>query len=95
MHHFEDPKILCPYNKSHSMASLRFTFHHAKCEKRFKSEHPSTPVLHCPNNYMHIFFDAERLAEHVPQCDKMNIRQCLEPYVEEKVKKRRAEFSPV
>jgi hypothetical protein len=30
--------------------------------------HPDKVVLHCPNNYMHIFFSAETLAAHLPLC---------------------------
>lgn len=94
MHHFEDPKIRCPFDRSHIMASLRYTHHYAKCEKRFKAENPAAKVFHCPQNYMHIFFDAEKLSAHVPLCDKMNIRQTLEPYVPDPPS-RKAEFSPI
>ncbi len=46
---------------------------------------------------MHIFFDAEKLAAHLPLCDKMNIRQTLERYVPDppKAKSRfSSKFSP-
>ena len=94
MHHYQDPIIRCPFDRSHFMASLRFTYHHAKCELKFKKENQEKPVLHCPNNYLHIFFEADKLAAHIPQCDKMNIRQCLEPYVPDPPK-RKPEFSPI
>ena len=43
---------------------------------------------------MHIFFDAEKLKAHVPVCEKMNIRQTLEPYVPDPPS-RKAKFSPI
>ena len=74
MHHYQDPKIRCPFDRSHNMPSLRFTFHHKKCEDRFKAENPTKQVFHCPNNFLHIFFDAEKLSAHMPVCDNMNTR---------------------
>ena len=74
MHHYQDPKIRCAFDRSHFMPSLRYTFHYRKCELRFKAENPTKEVFHCPNNYHHIFFDAEKLSSHMPECDKMNTR---------------------
>ena len=74
MHHYQDPIVRCPFDRSHFMSSLRYTFHYAKCEKRFIAENPTKQIFHCANNYQHIFFEADKLASHMAVCEKMNTR---------------------
>ena len=50
---------------------------------------PDQIVLHCPNNYRHIFFDMAKLEEHLPICQSTNIGQTLELFVEEPSKRKK------
>jgi len=68
MHHYQDPKIRCPFDNAHIMPSLTYTYHYAKCERKFKISNPDKEVIHCPKNYMHVFFRAEDLASHMTIC---------------------------
>lgn len=63
------------------MPSLTYTYHYAKCERMFKINNPDKQVLHCPKNYMHIFFSADTLTSHLPFCMDTNNTQTLELFV--------------
>ncbi len=89
MRHFDDKKIRCPFDRQHVMPLLRFQYHNHSCETKFKNLNPGTLVLHCPNNYRHIFFDKAKLEAHLPSCEPTNIGQTLELFVEESSKRNR------
>ena len=90
MHHYQDPKIMCPFDNQHIMPSLTYTFHYLKCEQKFKMAHPDKVVLHCPNNYMHIFFSAETLAAHLPLCKSTHNTQTVDRFVPREKSKSKA-----
>ena len=81
MHHYLDPKIRCAFDKQHIMPSLTYTYHYAKCERKFKLANPDKEVIHCPNNYMHIFFSQETLTSHLPHCISNHNTQAVELFV--------------
>ena len=80
MNHHTDPYVVCPFDNSHRLPSLRIQFHIAKCEPRYKAASSSNKVFRCKFNNMHIFTDEESWKAHETTpgaCQLSNFKQTL------------------
>ncbi|XP_048265829.1 uncharacterized protein LOC126918058 [Bombus affinis] len=71
MHKYQtllDPIVVCPYDKSHSVAKSRLPKHIIKCEKQY----PEHYKLMCPYNASHRLSKKE-FEEHITTCPTRNI----------------------
>ncbi|CDW83050.1 UNKNOWN [Stylonychia lemnae] len=69
MRRYDDPKIICPFDKSHIMPSIRFTWHMKKCKDQYLVKNPTSTVWHCKYHYLHIYFDENVLKQHYTECE--------------------------
>ena len=69
MRRFDDAIIQCPFDKAHKMPSARLQWHLASCKTKKARIEQQLPILHCANNYYHIFLDQADLDAHTEACD--------------------------
>lgn len=77
MHHFEDPYVLCPFDSSHRMPSLKSYYHINKCQEKYMAKNPNNKVFRCKYNYMHVFTSEADWREHETTpglCNKDDMR---------------------
>ena len=64
MRRFDDPKITCVFDKSHTMPSLRWQYHFTNCKKQYLAKNPESVVYHCRHYYLHVYLDGEQCKQH-------------------------------
>ncbi len=68
MRRFDDPSVICPFDKNHKMPSARLPWHIVRCNAHKSRQEQGLPIYHCRHNYSHIYLEKEELVAHESEC---------------------------
>ncbi|CDW75022.1 UNKNOWN [Stylonychia lemnae] len=69
MRRYTDPKVICPFNKSHIIQKPRLIWHLEKCPDMRKHLQEGKGIFRCQYNFIHLFLEEAAKNEHQLTCE--------------------------